>query len=423
LARSNFAAAGASAKFDRAKMEQTLAGLGNRVFLMNNVHEDAPVVFETRWVMSYLRGPLTRQQIKQLVDPARPAHAAAAPVAANPRPAAPSVERAREVTQAGAAAGSFRPVLPPEVPQFFLPLRSPQPDGTTLRYTPALLGTAAVYFSNAKAGVTADTSVVALAPLLAGSAVVADFSEAEVVELVEADLERQPADSAAFASLPSEATRARSYDVWKKSFADWLYRTRTLEVLSCPPLKLTSQADESERDFRARMQQAARELRDAFSDKLRQKYATKVNAINERIRRAEQAVEREKAQAQNSTVGAMLSVGSSIFGAFLGRKRLTSTNIGRAATAARSAGRAYEQRQDVSRAEENVSALQDELARVEQSFNDDVARHAAEVDGMLAEVQRVAVKPRKTDVGVRLLGLAWVPEWVEPDGSSAPAWR
>jgi hypothetical protein len=70
-----------------------------------------------------------------------------------------------------------------------------------------------------------------------------------------------------------------------------------------------------------------------------------------------------------------------------------------------------------------VSALQDELARVEQSFNDDVARHAAEVDGMLAEVQRVAVKPRKTDVGVRLLGLAWVPEWVEPDGSSAPAWR
>src|SRR3982751_2481322 len=63
------AAAGASAKFDRAAMEQTLAGLGNRVFLMNNVHEDAPVVFESRWAMSYLRGPLTRKQIKVLMDP------------------------------------------------------------------------------------------------------------------------------------------------------------------------------------------------------------------------------------------------------------------------------------------------------------------------------------------------------------------
>ena len=31
---------------------------------MNNVHEDAPEVFETRWTLSYLRGPLTRTQIK-----------------------------------------------------------------------------------------------------------------------------------------------------------------------------------------------------------------------------------------------------------------------------------------------------------------------------------------------------------------------
>src|SRR5215211_9076334 len=75
------AAAGASAKFDRAAMEQTLAGLGSRVFLMNNVHEDAPVVFESRWALSYLRGPLTRQQIKALMDPAKrraPATAAGA---------------------------------------------------------------------------------------------------------------------------------------------------------------------------------------------------------------------------------------------------------------------------------------------------------------------------------------------------------
>jgi hypothetical protein len=73
------AAAGSSGRFDRGQMEQTLAGLGNRVFLMNNVNEDAPVVFETRWAMSYLRGPLTRNQIKTLMDPKRTAPATTAP--------------------------------------------------------------------------------------------------------------------------------------------------------------------------------------------------------------------------------------------------------------------------------------------------------------------------------------------------------
>lgn len=65
-------ASGAAGKvFDKQKMERILAGLGSRVFLMNNVHEDKPVVFHTRWAMSYLAGPLSRGKIKQLMDPVR----------------------------------------------------------------------------------------------------------------------------------------------------------------------------------------------------------------------------------------------------------------------------------------------------------------------------------------------------------------
>src|SRR5438132_4733074 len=62
------AAADAPIKFDRQKMEQILAGLGSRIFLINNVHEEGPEVFETRWTLSYLRGPLTRNQIKRLME-------------------------------------------------------------------------------------------------------------------------------------------------------------------------------------------------------------------------------------------------------------------------------------------------------------------------------------------------------------------
>ena len=58
----------AGSNFDKGAMEEILAGLGNRVFLMNNVHENQPVTFETRWAMSYLRGPLTRSQLQTITD-------------------------------------------------------------------------------------------------------------------------------------------------------------------------------------------------------------------------------------------------------------------------------------------------------------------------------------------------------------------
>ncbi len=88
------AAAAQSASFDRKSMGELLAGLTNRVFLMNDVHEDGPVVLESRWAMSYLRGPLTRDQIKVLMKDRRPQ---AAPAAAETRTArADEDQQARE---------------------------------------------------------------------------------------------------------------------------------------------------------------------------------------------------------------------------------------------------------------------------------------------------------------------------------------
>ncbi|HTL28610.1 MAG TPA: DUF87 domain-containing protein, partial [Tepidisphaeraceae bacterium] len=156
------AAASTSGRFDRGLMEQTLAGLGNRVFLMNNVNDDAPTVFETRWAMSYLRGPLTRTQIKQLMDTKRPnggaTQASATPVAApsatstSAAPAAPipAVRTSTPQTEEAAPAptGSMRPVLQSGVPQVFVPIRSNQPPGASLVYRPMVLGSADVYFND-----------------------------------------------------------------------------------------------------------------------------------------------------------------------------------------------------------------------------------------------------------------------------------
>jgi hypothetical protein len=172
-------------------MEQILAGLGKRVFLMNNVHEDAPVIFQTRWAMSYLRGPLTRMQIKQLMDPVKSSAPGPAPAAETAAPAAPAArERA-------AAPSSARPALPPKIPQCFLPVRDAEP-------------------ANAKIGVTAKKEVCLLAEFPDGPSRI-DWDDAQEQELAENDLEKFPHDpDTSFGELPGEASNAKSYPAWGK---------------------------------------------------------------------------------------------------------------------------------------------------------------------------------------------------------------
>ena len=161
------AAAGGDKRFDRAAMEEILGGLGSRVFLLNNVHEDAPEVFETRWAMSYLRGPLTRTQIKQLMAGRKPAPARV-PSARRPAGAAPAASRDPAPAASAAPApsrGGARPVLPPGVPQHFVPVRGTAPAGAALVYQPMVLGAATVRFADAKAGVDQSEEVVVATPV------------------------------------------------------------------------------------------------------------------------------------------------------------------------------------------------------------------------------------------------------------------
>ena len=197
-------AAVANARFDKAQIDTMLSGLGNRVFLMNDVHEDGPRVLESRWAMSYLRGPLTREQIKILMEGKRPA----------------------------------------------------LPRG----------GTAAV----------------------------------------------------------AAATQGAAEDA----------------------------ADQA---------QGKREARDAAIEKLRREYAPKLARAEDKLRKAQQIVEREKGQSRTAQVQTAISVGATILTSLLGNKRVNSTTIGRATTAARGAGRAMQQEGDVKRATEDAASAEADI--------------------------------------------------------------
>jgi hypothetical protein len=408
------AAAGAGSRFDRGQMEEILAGLGNRIFLMNNVHDDAPEVFETRWAMSYLRGPLTRGQIKTLMS-GRSAGAPAPPQAAREAASAPAA-----VAAAAAAAG--RPVLPPDVPQHFIPVRGTAAAGTSLVYQPMLFGAAEIRFADTKKGF--DTSEpVAVMTAVTTEAVAVDWERAEEVSLAASDLESSPQAGARFAELPPAAGKPKSYDAWKKELGACLFRTRTIELFTCPRLRAFSKPGEAEGDFRARLQHAGREKRDQSVEQLRKKYAPKIASLQEKIRRAEQAVERESEQATQQGLQAAISIGTTLIGAMLGRKVASTATLGRATTAARGAGRVLKERQDVGRAKETMQAPQQQLADLEDAFKAETDTLGASGDGLAEPIETLRVRPTKQNVTVKLVALAWAPVWQDGAGGGTPAWQ
>ncbi|HSL99559.1 MAG TPA: ATP-binding protein, partial [Candidatus Limnocylindria bacterium] len=407
------AAAGGAGRFDRKRMEQILAGLGQRVFLMNNVHEDAPVVFQTRWVMSYLRGPLTRTQIKQLMDPVK---------SLKPEPAREAGPAAQPVTKTSIAAPvSARPALPPEVPQYFLPVRAAQPEGAAIHYEPMLLGGAKVYYANAKVGVAAQKEVCLLGEFSEGPSPV-DWDEARETEIPESDLEKFPHDpDSSFGELPREASSVKRYSEWGNAFKEWVYRNKKLELWKSSSIGVVSEPGESERDFRIRLAQAAREKRDQQVERLRQKYAPKIAGLQDRIRRAEQAVEREKAQATQQKLSTAISFGATLLGALTGRKTITQSTLGRAATTARGAGRTLKESQDVARADDNVQAITKQLADLQALLDQETEEVKAGTDPLAESLETCEVRPKKTDISVSLISLVWFPYWRDGKGGIAPA--
>jgi hypothetical protein len=393
------ASAGSAGGFDRGRMDELLAGLGSRVFLLHNVHEDEPVLFQTRWVMSYLRGPLTREQIKRLPK--------AEDVSPREKEARGTAARLPHVIS---DTSTSRPVLPPDVPQVFIPVRSLAPQGASLVYQPMLAGAARVLFDDRKADVHVEQDVALLAPI--GS----DWREAQEVEVPPSDWESSPQPQASFTAVPADAALARSYTAWSKSLADHVYRTRSLSIFHSDELKQSSRPGESERDFRIRLAQAAREARDEEVEALRGKYASKRATLEDRLRRANQAVERESEQARQSKVQTGISFATTLLGAFLGRKKLSAGTIGRATTAARGVGRSSKEAQDVERAEETVAAVLQKQADLEAQFQADADRIAERFDPARQPLVTLALRPEKSDISVRTVALAWVPFWRQADG-------
>ena len=396
--------------FDRQAMAAVLAALGKRVFLLHNVHENQPAVFQTRWALSYLSGPMTRPQIKRLVGDV-PAESPPEQNVPTPQTSPPSA----------AARPADRPTTPPSAPAnvetFFL---APSGAGHGLCYQPAVMGCLELHYANARYGVEVSRSI-AVATSIGEGPVAVDWNDAAAIDAE--TLETAPPAGADYGRLPPAARRSSAFCKWQRDLLRWARQNHPLVLHQAKALKMTSAWGESEGQFRGRVAQALREKRDLKVEKLRRKYEKRFTRLNDRLMRAEQAVARESEQAKSSGIQTAISFGSAVLGAFLGRKAVSARSASRMGSAMKSASRMRKEKMDVERARERAEAVRQQMEELDARLQADIDTLEAGLDPEAIDLGTVTVKPKSSDITLTLYGLGWLPYRRNAGGGLGADWR
>lgn len=395
--------------FERKEIDKILSSLDKRIFVMSNAHEDGLEIFQTRMAMSYLRGPLVRDQIKILMDPLRKK------VESETISATPTSDKTnlQEKTNAkllksdipdntDSNSSGQRPTITPNISQYFIPVKNTVTNTENIVYHPYILGGATLTFSDKQAELDLVKDVIFITPVT-DNVVPVDWQNAQEIDLKFSEISKDPAkENSHFMQPPSVVNKTEKYVDWKRDFLAWLSQNNKLTLYKDPLTQSLSRPGESEKDFRLRIGQKVRENRDESAEKLRKKFAPKLAAIQEKINRAKQKMNLENDQVKQQNVQTAISIGTSLLGAFMGRRRRRTSSL------ARGIGRSMKERKDVQYAKESLESLNQQLLNVQSEFDSEVASLNTKLNQQDV-LETVIFKPNKNDISVKLLSLVWYP--------------
>jgi hypothetical protein len=300
-----------------------------------------------------------------------------------------------------------KPQVDKRIAEFFLPV----PEGSSPEkcvYQPRVIRASEALIEDPKLGVslTDENCETAVMDPTRGTV---DWAAAEALDIDAETLPRIPASGIAFGELPATLATTRFFTAEKKKIIDHIYREGGVDLLRSPSLGTVSRPGEDERDFRLRLVQAAREVRDERVDALREEYAKKIAREERDIERAEVSLEKEKSQASSAKWSSLASAGSAILGALFGRKKLSATNARRMGTVGRSITRSMDQSSDVGRAEKKLEKERDDVLRIEAELTEKIDELKRTMDPLSEKLETVRVKPLKKNITVNAMGIAWTP--------------
>jgi hypothetical protein len=398
---------------NRAAFDKMISSLGKRIFLLHNTHAKGPVIFQTRWAMNYLPGPLTTVQIpalNKLAGAVLPKTSGAARKTA--APAAP-VGVGGGAPSAGTAS---RPGIPSGIAEFFLPQNKtlaqacqsagrPAVAEAGSLYRPALLAQAKVRFLERKYKIDrmdARTALV-LAPDKRGVIRWQDFPAAVVDE---ATLPKGPSAGADFATLEPPLTDARMLRDLEKDFLDWAYRESALTLRVNEELKVAAGPEVSDAEFERMCTKAAAVAAQSGSAKAIATLDRKLDTLRRKLAREELELKQDKTEMTQRTIEEVGTAADNILGMLTGRSRRLTTSLTKRRLTSKAAGDVEESKQVIEQLKADIAELEKEKAALVGEFQQAVSRPA-----------EINLTPAKKDVYVELFGVAWVPYYRLGDGT------
>lgn len=418
-----------SGAVDVRELDRLISGIGKRVFLMRNVHEKKPLLFQTRWAMNYLAGPLTRAQIpavNALVNKdstttasgasARPA-AVSATAATATAPATPTAPGTPEAT------GTLtRPPVPTGVGEYFLPnnmslteaaekgryrLEPDARESGTL-YRPALLAQADVRLTNARYNLTTDTIWTALIIEPEPKAIIR-WEDNHNPPVDDRKLDRAPVRDARFAALSGTLADAKGLRALEGDFVDYVVRNGAVNIRANDKLKVYAGPDVSDADFQQMCEDAADDLMKAELDKVKARFGTKLKSIDEKMKKEERELAQDESDLKSRRGEEYLKHAETLLSFFgKGRKNI-SGSMSKRRMAEKAEANVEESRQAIA---DLQAQLGDQQAEMEAALDEIEAKY----DALIADTQEMPVAPRKTDVRVGLFGVAWMPHYLVENG-------
>jgi hypothetical protein len=414
---------------ERDALDQALGRLPARVFVLHSVHTPHPVVFQSRWAMSFLRGPLTKQEIRNLkleVGDWR--------LEAGGR--ATEVESPQRETAAPQSLMSNRslaspnpPALSPEVSQFFLPPtvavewavrqwetregKTALIEGKQLTYAPHWLGSGSARITDRRRGIDYRHTETRLHAAQAKAALI-EWDKAREIAVDPATLQSPPAAGAHFEPLPAGIGNPRTLNALQKDFADYLYHHVAVSAPYHPLLKITGQPGDRPREFRARCEDAARAKRDDEIAKAGKSYAAQIARVEAKIARERRELDRDAAEHQARQREENWALAETVFNFLRGRRQSYAV-----AYAMRRRGNSDRAEREIEESEGELAELEGALAELNKSLEEERAEIAQKWADALEQVEEIRLTPRRADVSVDAFGLAWLPRWqvaIEVDG-------
>ncbi|WP_457637811.1 helicase HerA domain-containing protein [Oceanithermus sp.] len=406
---------GVAGGLDREEFDRLISSLGKRVFLAKNVHEKAPALFGTRWVMNYLAGPLTREQIPALNELVGAAAASSAPQ----QKAAPEAGGGPE---AGDLPGfATRPAVPAGVEEYVLPAEvefaeaarraGVEAEGlAAVLYRPELLAQAEVRFARRKYELNTVLKNAALVPPeeLEGLVRWEDCAHEPFDERV---LDSRPAPGARWEELPAALASAKAFTKLARDFKDWVYQSSEVKVWHNPHLKLYGNPELSRDDFLARCRKEAEWKAREEVEKLRKKYERKIKTLKKRLEKERRELAEDEAELSRRKMEEMGSYLDTVIGLFGGRKRALTGALSKRRMTARA-------KEEVEESKAEIAALEKEIQDLLDEMESEVGEIEDRWEELAEEIEQIPVTPYKKDIALEFFGVAWVPYYVveEPTG-------